>query len=73
MDEITSNGNIIWNTSAISTTGDAFTLTCNGTANDCYWYPIPEDKDWLPYHFDTYEPKWHITLGYKNQMEKMWD
>ncbi len=73
MDEITSNGNIIWNTSAISTTGDAFTLTCNGTANDCYWYPIPEDKDWLPYHFKDYEPKWHITLGYKNQMEKMWD
>jgi len=65
MDETTSNGNNInwWNTTASITAGtnnltfntDSFAFTVNGTS----WHPIIPDKNWMPYSYVEYEPKWH--------------
>jgi len=70
----TGNDNITWNnTSTGSTTSNAITFTCDGTDTEFYWYPVPEDKDWLPYYYNSYKPKWHILLGYKVQLNNMWN
>jgi len=32
------------------------------------------DKDWMPYRYVEYEPKWHKKFArYKLQISKMWD
>jgi hypothetical protein len=74
MDGPTSNGTTIWNNlSAGTTASNAITFTTGTTDTGFSWYPILEDKDWLPYCYKSYEPKWHILLGYKTQLQRMWD
>ena len=70
------NNNITWNNLSAGTTtsNNTITFTTDGTDSGFSWYPnIIEDKDWLPYCYNSYEPKWHILLGYKTQMSNMWD
>jgi len=74
------NPNTWWNTTA-STSGGIFfsgpvtNITATTSSN---WHvvktiPIP-DKNWMPYQYVEYEPKWHQKFAsYKNQMEHMWD
>jgi len=76
-DNFTNNGNYTWwNTTATTASTnltfntDCFTFAVNGTS----WHPVIPDKDWMPYSYVEYEPKWHKKFAsYKNQMEKMWD
>ena len=74
MDDNCSN-NITWNDTFTAGTTASNTITfTNGTDTGFSWYStIIEDKDWLPYCYDSYEPKWHILLGYKTQIDSMWD
>ena len=73
MDGTTNNNIMYWS----GTTGTSGALTLSTNYSDCttdsFWFPVPADEDWMPYHFTQYEPKWHITQGYKNQIESMWD
>lgn len=74
MDGDTANGNIVWNNfSTAGTASDTITFTTSGTDTEFSWYPVFDYKDWLPYHYDSYQPKWHILLGYKSQISNMWD
>ncbi len=75
MDGTASNGNINWNNvSTASTASNTMTFTTDGTDTGFTWCPtIINEKDWLPYHHESYEPKWHILLGYKTQLQRMWD
>jgi len=75
MDGPTNNGNTIWNNLSTGTTAsNTISFTTSGTADTGFlWYPISEDKDLLPYYHESYEPKWHILLGYKTQLQRMWD
>jgi len=77
-DDITDSGNFTWNTAsattgnfALSTGGtDSYTFYVNGTAPN----PIIPDKNWMPYRYFEYEPRWHKKYArYKLQIEKMWD
>lgn len=65
MDE-TMNDILFSNTS----TTDSATLTFT---SDNTWFPYYQESTWLPYSCEKYMPKWHITQGYKNQIESMWD
>jgi len=50
----------------------AFSYTTNTTWNLNNYYTWP--KGISDYSFEKkYAPKWHILLGYKNQMDSMWD
>ena len=58
-----------WNTTATTTSGtNAFTVS-----TDDLWFPYYELSTWLPYDAPQYKPKWHIKLGYKNQLKTMWE
>ena len=66
-----------WNTTATTSDNNLFfTGTCSTTATTTgsnYTIKTP-DKDWMPYDYIGYEPKWHQKFAsYKNQMEHMWD
>jgi len=51
---------------------DTFTFFVNGTTETFYPSIIP-DKNWMPYQYVEYEPKWHKKYArYKIQMENMW-
>jgi len=69
------NCNFTWttaNTGTFTGTGstDSYAFFVNGTP--CH-YVIP-DKDWMPYSYVEYEPKWHKKYArYKIQMESMWN
>ena len=72
------NGNFTWSNST-ATTGN-FTLNVENTAsfiftvNGTTWHPVIPDKNWMPYPYSEYEPKWHKKFArYKLQIEKMWD
>ena len=75
MDEPTSNSNIVWNNLSDTGTTASNTITFTGSTDtgSLWYYPILDDKDWLPYYHESYEPKWHILLGYKTQLQRMWD
>ncbi len=71
------SGNFTW-TSTAATTGnftltggtDSYTFFVNGTSS----HPIIPDKNWMPYRYFEYEPRWHKKYAiYKIQMSKMWD
>lgn len=77
-DDITNSGNFTW-TNATATTGN-FTLSTGGTdtftffVNGTVKLPVIPDKNWMPYRYFEYEPKWHKKYArYKIQMSKMWD
>jgi len=55
-----------------STSGDV-TSTIDMNYSNNVWFPYYMESTWLPYHCKSYKPEYHIKLGYKNQMEKMWD
>ena len=67
-----------WNTATTSTSDNNLFFGGTNTAaitltNSNYTIKIP-DKDWMPYDYIEYEPKWHKNFAsYKNQMEHMWD
>jgi len=62
----TSTANLTFTTAST----DAFTFTVNGTP----YHPIIPDKNWMPYKYVEYEPKWHKKFArYKLQMQSMWD
>ena len=76
-DDIADSGNFTW-TGATTTTGDFtsytgtnnFTFTVNGSS----YHPIIPDKNWMPYRYFEYDPKWHKKYArYKIQMSTMWD
>ena len=76
-DTTDSGGTFTW-TGSSATTGDFtsyagtnnFTFTVNGTS----YHPIIPDKNWMPYRYFEYDPKWHKKYArYKIQMSKMWD
>jgi len=78
IDDITDSGNFTWN-SAFTTTGN-FTLSTAGTDSYTFYVngtvraPIIPDKNWMPYTYFEYEPRWHKKYArYKIQMSKMWD
>ncbi len=71
MDEITNNNNITWNTTASTSDNATLTFSTAGTGN--VWFPYYKESTWLPYDCENYCPKWHIRLGYKNQMRNMWN
>jgi len=68
--------NFTW-TNATATTGN-FTFT-GCTDGYTFFYgtirqPVIPDKNWMPYKYFEYEPKWHKKYArYKIQMKKMWD
>ena len=69
------NGNIIWNNFSGTTASNTISFTTgttDTTDTNFSWVPVL-DEDWLPYHYKAYNPKWHILLGYKTQMQLMWD
>jgi len=53
----------------------AFTFTASTTTGGTgFWSVIISDKDWMPYKYVEYEPKWHKKFArYKLQMQSMWD
>jgi len=66
-----------WNTSVA---GDnivflgTFDLTGGASIAGSNWHQIKPDKDWMPYRYVEYEPKWHKKFArYKLQISKMWD
>ena len=73
------NGNFTWwNTTESTSTSDNnlfFGGTCStATATGSNYTIKTPDKDWMPYNYIEYEPKWHQKFAsYKNQMEHMWD
>jgi len=77
-DTTDSGGNFTW-TGATATTdnltftagsADSFSFTFNGTS----YHPIIPDKNWMPYRYFEYIPKWHKKFAsYKLQMQSMWD
>jgi len=81
MSDDTSGNNPFWFDGGTATTGvtnltfttgstDSFTFTVNGTP----WHPVIPDKNWMPYKYVEYEPKWHKKFArYKLQMQSMWD
>ncbi len=76
MDGTANNGNIVWNNFSTASTNASNTISFTTSDTDTgslWYYPILEDKDWLPYYHESYEPKWHILLGYKTQLQRMWD
>lgn len=62
MDETINN--FTWDTTTSNVTW--FTSTDSDSYNFIY------QEEWKPYVEIKYKPKWHITLGYKSQMSKMW-
>ena len=78
MNNFDNTSNFTW-TNATTNTGN-FTLT-GGT--DCLvftltggtnWHPVIPDKNWMPYKYFEYEPRWHQKFArYKLQMENMWN
>ena len=66
--------NITWNDTSTATASNTLTFTTNGTDTGFSWCPtIIDEKEWLPYCCDSYEPKWHILLGYAIQIRNMWN
>lgn len=62
----TTNGNFFIN----SNTGNNFAFTVNGTS----YHPVIPDKNWMPYRYFEYDPKWHKKYArYKIQMSSMWN
>lgn len=82
-DETTANGNFTWTGSTATTTDGIFTLNAEGVTNIDFgfatttstWHkPIIPDKNWMPYVYFEYDPKWHKKFArYKIQISKMWD
>ena len=77
MNDDIGNSNFTW-TNASTTTGNftiatdtnAFTFSVNGTSYE----PVIPDKNWMPYRYVEYEPRWHQKFArYKLQIKKMWD
>ena len=64
MDETINN--FTWDTTASDI------VTCF-TTNDSGSYTFIYEEEWKPYSETKYKPKWHITLGYKIQMNQMWE
>lgn len=65
-----------WNTTASDniTFSGTFNLTTAATTTGSNWHPIKPDKNWMPYVYVEYEPKWHQKFArYKLQMKNMWD
>lgn len=66
-----------WNTTTSTSDNIFFGGTCTTatTAIDTNWRVIKTpDKDWMPYDYVEYEPRWHQKFAsYKNQMEHMWN
>ena len=75
--DFTTNGNFTWwNTTASSSDNIFFSGTATtATTTNSNWCVVKiSDKDWMPYDYVEYEPKWHQKFAsYKNQMEHMWD
>ena len=71
----TNSGYFTWNNSTsgnFTFTGgtDTITFYVNGTS----YKPVIPDKNWMPYVYVEYEPKWHKKYArYKIQMYSMWD
>ena len=53
----------------------AFSFTASTTTGDNgFWSVTLSDKDWMPYKYVEYDPKWHKKFArYKLQMQTMWD
>ena len=64
MDETINN--FTWDTTAADTV-TSFTTADSGS------YTFIYEEEWKPYSETKYKPKWHITLGYKIQMNQMWE
>ena len=76
-DTTDSGGNFTW-TGATATTDNltfttgtnSYTFLVNGTS----YHQIIPDKNWMPYRYFEYIPKWHKKFAsYKLQMQSMWD
>jgi len=67
------NGNFTWWNGTASTSDNIFfsgAATTTFTPN----LHVTPDKDWMPYQYVEYEPKWHQKFAsYKNQMDYMWN
>ncbi len=52
-----------------------FSFTAStSTSGTGFWSVTLTDKDWMPYKYVEYEPKWHKKFArYKLQMQSMWD
>ena len=59
-----------WDT---TTTTDATNNVYNFSTDGAIWFPYYLESTWEPYEETNYTPKWHITQGYKKQMNTMWD
>ncbi len=64
MDETINN--FTWNPTASN-------ATCFTGGTDSSSYTFIYQEEWKPYLEVKYKPKWHITLGYKIQIGKMWE
>jgi len=74
-DGSTTNGNFTWwNTTALTSDNIIFSA-CATTTTDPNWCVVKvPDKDWMPYAYVEYEPRWHQKFArYKLQIKKMWD
>ena len=66
MDETMNN--FTWDVSGTTSASDTMTFTTDDT-----WFPYWKESTWLPYDEEKYEPKWHISQGYRNQIKNMWN
>ena len=75
--DFTTNGNFTWWNTTASSSDNIFFSGINSTATttNSNWCVVKTpDKDWMPYDYVEYEPRWHQKFAsYKNQMEHMWD
>jgi hypothetical protein len=52
----------------------SFTASTTTTGGNGFWSVTLSEKDWMPYKYVEYEPKWHQKFArYKLQMQNMWD
>jgi hypothetical protein len=74
MNPYDSTDDAVWINTTASTGTLNFTFITNGTFPNYTSQKILPNKDWMPYRYVEYEPKWHKKFArYKLQMQSMWD
>ncbi len=69
----TASDNITFTTSSDTYSGNILSLTANTTWNFYNNYKVWPKGVQDPSTESKYTPKWHILLGYKSQMSRMWE
>lgn len=81
MDEITNSGSTRWmdmGSTAFTTTATTTDTNCLNLTFNTTWSFLDNYYEWPkgvsdPSVEKKYTPKWHILLGFKNQIKTMWN